>query len=207
LQQEGKFTKSPLIELNRLYRVSGAHFNPAVSLAIHLVYPEKFSLQKMIKYMVTQCTGALIAALLTWWIMDDTFTLSPGSNRTAFDVMCVEAFFATALCLVVLNVATTKQDANNSYFGLAIGFTVVASAFGIGPVSGCAINPAVSFGTMVVHFFNTGKGLAYLVVYFGTPLIGAFASSLLFRFIRKADLEAENSVYNEVISEEKPIRN
>ena len=184
------------------HSISGAHFNPAVSLAIHLVYPEKFSLQKMMKYMVTQCTGAMLAGLLTWWIMDDTFTLSPGGNRTAFDVICVEAFFATALCLVVLNVATTKQDENNSYFGLAIGFTVVASAFGIGPVSGCAINPAVSFGTMVVHFFHTGKGLAYLVVYFGTPLIGAFASSILFRFIRRADFESSDStVYNDAVSE------
>jgi aquaporin Z len=129
--------------------------------------------------------------------MNDTFTLSPGTKRTVFDVMCVEGFFATALCLVVLNVATTKQDANNSYFGLAIGFTVVASAFGIGPVSGCAINPAVSFGTMVVHFFNTGKGLAYLLIYFATPLIGAFFATLLFRFIRRAELQADSNVYNE----------
>jgi len=141
--------------------------------------------------------GGMIAALLTWWIMDDTFTLSPGNNRTVFDVMCVEGFFATALCLVVLNVATSKQDADNSYFGLAIGFTVVASAFGIGPVSGCAINPAVSFGVMIVHFFNTGKGLAYLIIYFGTPMIGAFSATILFRFIRSAELQSDSNVYNE----------
>lgn len=129
--------------------------------------------------------------------MGNTFTLTPGASRTAFDVMCVETFFSTALCLVVLNVATTRQDANNSYFGLAIGFTVVSSAFAIGPVSGCAINPAVSFGTMMAHFLHRGKGLAYIIVYFGTPLIGSFAAAVLFKQIRKAELE-DPSEYAEV---------
>ncbi len=123
--------------------------------------------------------------------MSNTFTLSPGANRTPFDVICVETFFSTALCLVVLNVATTKQDSHNNYFGLAIGFVIIASAFAIGPVSGCAVNPAVSFGTMFANFFNHGNGLDYIVVYMGTPLIGSFCGAVLFRLIRQAELVEE----------------
>ena len=167
--------------------VSGAHFNPAVSLVIHLVHPGKMPLSKTLKFIAIQCFSGFVASMLCWWIMGKTFTLTPGENRTAFDVMCVETFFSTALCLVVLNVATTRQDANNQYFGLAIGFTVVSSAFAIGPVSGCAINPAVSFGLMIVNFLHTGSGLAYFIVYCGTPLIGSFIASVLYAQIRQAE--------------------
>lgn len=168
--------------------ISGGHFNPAVTVALHLAHPKLVPLDKTIRYIIVQCIGALFAGLLGWAVMQNTFTLKPGDNRTAFDVMSVETFFATALCLVVLNCATTKQDAGNQYFGLAIGFTVAAAAFGIGPVSGCAINPAVSFGVMLTNFIRTGGGLAYIVVYFGTPLLGSFIASVLFRIIRSAEL-------------------
>ena len=169
--------------------ISGGHFNPAVTLTLHVTHPAIVPMKKAVRFVLVQCLGGLIAALLAWWVMSNTFTLSPGKNRTAFDVMCVETFFATALCFVVLSCATSKQDANNQYFGLAIGFTVASAAFGIGPVSGCAINPAVSFGTMIAHFFHTGRGLGYLIVYFGTPLIGSFAAAVLFKLIRKAEFK------------------
>ncbi len=178
--------------------VSGGHFNPAVTLTVHVAHPKKMPLSKVIRYVIVQCMGGLIAALLAWWVMSNTFTLSPSKNRTAFDVMSVETFFATALCFVVLSCATSKQDANNQYFGLAIGFTVAAAAYGIGPVSGCAINPAFSFGVMMTHFFHTGRGLAYIIVYFGTPLIGSFLAAVLFRQIRKAELVEEEVTYGEI---------
>ena len=180
--------------------ISGGHFNPAVTVALHLVHPRMVPLNKTLRYILVQCLGALFAGLMGWAVMQNTFTLKPGESRTAFDVMSVETFFATALCLVVLNCATTKQDAGNQYFGLAIGFTVASAAFGIGPVSGCAINPAVSFGVMMTNFIRTGGGLAYIVVYFGTPLLGSFLASLLFRTIRRVELL--HSEYEESITED-----
>jgi len=183
--------------------ISGGHFNPAVTVALHLVHPRKVPLEKTLRYILVQCMGAIFAGLLGWAVMGNTFTLKPGEGRTAFDVMSVETFFATALCLVVLNCATTKQDAGNQYFGLAIGFSVASAAFGIGPVSGCAINPAVSFGVMIANFFHTGSGLAYIVVYFGTPLLGSFLASVLFRIIRKAELPDSDDA-EEDIAENRP---
>jgi aquaporin Z len=171
--------------------VSGGHYNPCVSVAVHLSHPHKFPMSKCLKYIAIQCASGLISALLNWWIMGDTLSLSPGHNRSALDAMSVEIFYSTALCLVVLNVATTKQDANNQYFGLAIGFTIVSSAFGIGPVSGCAINPAVSFGVMIAHLFNTGTGMNFFLVYFGTSFIGSFIGAGLFRLIRECEKTVE----------------
>lgn len=169
--------------------VSGGHYNPAVTVSIHLTHPQTVSFNKAVRYIIAQTIGGITAALLGGWIMGNTETLSPGENRTAFDAMSAEVFFAMALCFVVLNVATTKQDAKNSYFGIAIGFTVAAAAYAIGPVSGCALNPAVSFSVMMAHFINTGTGLSYIVVYLGTPMIGAFLASSLFKIIRRAEFE------------------
>lgn len=175
--------------------ISGGHYNPAVTVCIHLTHPETLSFRKAVRYIVAQTLGGLTAALLGGWIMGNTETLSPGENRTAFDAMSAEVFFAMALCFVVLNVATTKQDANNSYFGVAIGFTVAAAAYAIGPVSGCALNPAVSFSVMMAHFLKTRTGLSYIVVYLGTPMIGAYLASSLFKVIRGAEFDVQASPY------------
>jgi aquaporin Z len=185
--------------------ISGAHFNPAVTVAIHLTHPETISLKRAARYVASQTIGGLCGALLGASIMSNTETLTPGDNRTAFDAMSAEVFFAMALCFVVLNVATTKQDTNNHYYGIAIGFTVAAAAYAIGPVSGCALNPAVSFGVMMTHFIWTGKGLSYLVVYLGTPMIGAFFASSLFKIIRKTEFSLSSSPYIEVTEESKVV--
>jgi glycerol uptake facilitator-like aquaporin len=65
----------------------------------------------------------------------------------------VELLFNFALCYVVLDVATSKSHPDNSYFGLAIGFTMVAAAFAVGAISGGAFNPAVSHGSAVMDMF------------------------------------------------------
>ena len=184
--------------------VSGGHFNPAVTMTLHLTHPDQVPLTKTVRYIISQTIGGLSAALLGRWIMGHSETLVPGDNRTALDAMMAEGSFALALCFVVLNVATTKQDSNNQYFGMAIGFTVAAAAYAIGPVSGCALNPAVSFSVMMTHFFFTGEGLSYIVVYMGTPMIGAFLASMLFKVIRKAEFNLTDSPYVEVNTESKP---
>jgi aquaporin Z len=156
---------------------------------MHLTYPERFSLKKTIKYIAIQCVAGFLAAMLSWWITDDTFTLAPKDGRTGADVLCVECLYTTALCLVVLSVATVRSTANNSYFGLAIGFTVVASGFGIGPISGCVMNPAVCFGAMMSHLIHTGQGLEYFVIYSASPMIASIGASTLFKLIWATEFE------------------
>jgi aquaporin Z len=89
-----------------------------------------------------------------------TMTLS---GRTLLAAFVVELLFTFALCYVVLNVATSKDHPDNSFYGLAIGFTVVAGAFAVGAISGGAFNPAVSLGAAVMSMFAWPTLWVYLV--------------------------------------------
>src|SRR5207248_2549721 len=80
--------------------------------------------------------------------------------------LIVEVVFTFALVLVVLNVATADATAGNSFYGLAIGFTVLAGAFAGGPISGGAFNPAVGLGpTLVDSLFGGGTSLGHVWLY------------------------------------------
>jgi aquaporin Z len=83
----------------------------------------------------------------------------------------------------MLNVTTAKSTAGNSYFGLAIGFTVMTMAFALGGVSGGAFNPAVALGITVMHIAKTANLWVYLVANFAGGALAAAA----FRFINPAD--------------------
>merc|ERR1719181_1635577 len=107
-------------------------------------------------------------------ILGASFALQPGIGYTLTAAAMVETIFTAALVFVVLSVATTAQDDGNWYFGLAIGFTVMAAAFAIGPISGCALNPAVIAGVMFSHLLHTGTmSFGIFVVYSVAALLGA----------------------------------
>ena len=84
---------------------------------------------------------------------------------------------------MVLNVATSKDQTGNGFFGLAIGFTVVAGAFAVGGISGGAFNPAVSLGMATGGLFAWSTIWVYLVVQFGAGI----AAGLAFRALNPAD--------------------
>src|SRR4029077_20761524 len=76
----------------------------------------------------------------------------------------VDVLITLALCSVVLNVATSKAQPGNGFFGLAIGFTVVAGAFAVGGISGGVFNPAVALGGAAAGLFGWSTIWVYLVV-------------------------------------------
>jgi aquaporin Z len=125
--------------------ISGAHYNPAVTIAA--LARRRISVRDATAYWVAQVAGAVIAAVTARVVLDPahvkTLTLS-GHTEAAAAV--VELLITFALCYVVLNVATSKDQPNNGFFGLAIGFTVVAGAFAVGGISGGVFNPAVALG-------------------------------------------------------------
>ncbi|MDH4132259.1 MAG: aquaporin, partial [Gemmatimonadota bacterium] len=92
-----------------------------------------------------------------------------------------EVLFTFALCLVVLNVATSKKTSGNSYYGLAIGFTVVVGAFAGGGVSGGAYNPAVGLGLNLVHGMVAGAGMGHAWLYLVGPLLGGALAATVFK--------------------------
>lgn len=88
--------------------------------------------------------------------------------------------FTFALAFVVLNVATAKSTEGNSYFGFAIGFTVLVGAYAVGPVSGGVFNPAVAVGITIMGLSELGNIWIYLVA----TLLGGAAAALAFKSLK-----------------------
>src|SRR3954465_12395185 len=151
--------------------VSGAHYNPAVSTAVLL--RGKMTRAEYAAYIVVQLLAAVVAAAVV-------VVLGYDADRTAAlagagKMLVAEFLFTFALAYVVLNVATAKGPEGNSFYGLAIGFTVAAGAFAVGSVSGGAFNPAVAIGAMVMGLFAWGDIWIYLLADLAGGAAAAFA--------------------------------
>jgi len=175
--------------------VSGAHYNPAVTLGVFLSDRDQIHWANACIYAITQIAGGLCAGFMYYWVLGATFTLHPGQGYNAIDAGAVEVLFTAALVFVVLNVATTSQDTNNHYYGLAIGFTVMSAAFACGSISGCALNPAVTCGVMLSNLIHSGGGMTYFPLYTLCPMAGACLAVGLFRVIRAAEFSGKPAQY------------
>ncbi|MFI0450212.1 aquaporin [Actinomadura sp. 6N118] len=155
--------------------VSGGHFNPAVTLAVLL--RGRIRLVDAAAYWVAQVVAAVIAAFTAEYVVDPgpVAKLSP-SGGDIWVVMLAEVLFTFALAYVVLNVATSRDHPDNSFYGLAIGFTVAAGAFAVGGISGGAFNPAVAAGTGTLGLIAWSKIWIWLLAHLagGAAAAGAF---------------------------------
>jgi aquaporin Z len=152
--------------------ISGAHFNPAVTLAV--LVRGRISSAAAGGYVVSQVIGALLAAVTTRLVLGGprppALTLGGREIGAAF---AVEALFTFALAYVVLNVATSRSHPDNSFYGLAIGGTVMVGAFTVGGISGGAFNPAVAIGAASMGLFSWSAIWVHLVAdLFGGALAG-----------------------------------
>jgi aquaporin Z len=157
---------------------SGGHYNPAVTLGVTL--RGKCTWADAIPYMVAQVVGALVAAgcvLFIKWTATGGEPAGPGPATYHWAAWFLAEFlFTFALVYVVLNSATAKGTSGNSFYGLAIGFTVMVGAFAVGPVSGGAFNPAVGVGVTVMGLADP----AHLVVYLIADFAGGAVAALVF---------------------------
>ena len=162
--------------------LSGGHYNPAVTLAVWM--RGKCETANVVPYMISQIAGAAVAALTVGFLKG-----SPALTAMTPDIprsLVNEFLFTFALCYVVLNVATSKATAGNSYYGLAIGMTVVAGAFAGGGISGGAYNPAVAVGITVMGLSAASNIWIYLVGCFA----GGAAAALVYKFTNPEEIEA-----------------
>src|SRR3954466_14250689 len=159
--------------------VSGGHYNPAVSLGVFL-RGKMASGGELIRYMVSQLAGAVVASLAVYIILGKTFAPAPAPEASTFAALLVEALYTLALVLVVLNSAASAKTHGNSFYGLAIGFTIVVAAFAGGPVSGGAFNPAVGLGPILVDALMGQGTFANLWIYILGPLVGGGLASAVF---------------------------
>ena len=159
--------------------VSGAHYNPAVSLAAG--FAGKLAKRELLPYWLSQLAGGVAGALVARAIAGGTFAPAPADEASGFAALLVEILFTFALCLVVLNTAMSPKTKGNSYYGLAIGFTVLVGVVAGGPISGGAFNPAVGVGPILVHAVAADGGYSDLLLYIVGPLVGGFLAAIVFR--------------------------
>ncbi len=159
--------------------VSGGHYNPAVTVAVWL--RGRCPQAEVPGYIGSQIAAGIVAAFVVLGLKGDP-SVSP-KDLHVFPALIAELIGTFALAYVVLNVATAKGTTGNSYYGLAIGFTVMTMAFALGPVSGGAFNPAVAVGITVMKLAKVSNLWIYLLANFGA---GALAA-IVFRFINADD--------------------
>ena len=158
--------------------VSGGHYNPAVTLAVWL--RGRCDPKDVGPYMAAQAAAALLAAIVVG------FMVGPGSPKTIDNVpaaLIAEFLFTFALATVVLNVATAKATSGNSFYGLAIGFTVASGAFAVGGISGGAFNPAVAIGAAMMKLLNFQD----IWIHLAADFAGGAAAAQVFKFINPED--------------------
>lgn len=152
-------------------RISGAHYNPAVSLAAAIRGALPYA--QILPYWIAQVAGAVAAAFAAFALVGPenitVLQLEPGK------IFLAEILFTGALVYVVLNVATAKKAEGKSYYGLAIGATVMVGALCVGPISGGAFNPAVAIAACVSGLFAWSQLWIYIVACLAGGVIGALA--------------------------------
>lgn len=154
--------------------LSGAHINPAVSIAFSLT--DRFQARQLIPYLLAQLCGAFLASILLKYLFLDPVnlgaTLPSGSWQQSF---VLETILSYLLMLVILMVG--QNQAIQAFTGLAVGSTVLLEALFAGPISGASMNPARSIAPAVV----SGQ-IGYLWLYIVAPVLGAVLASLSWKW-------------------------
>jgi aquaporin Z len=161
--------------------VSGGHYNPAVSLAVFLRGGGTFTASNMLIYWVVQIIAGFVAAFAVIYMKGAVATADAPVVIPLFNVSTVlipaliaEFLFTFALTFTVVNVATAKATAGNSFYGWAIGMAVLVGAFAVGPITGGAFNPAVAVGITQMGMTSWSNIWIYLVPQLLAAVVAAY---------------------------------
>ena len=154
--------------------VSGAHYNPAVTLAVWI--RGKCPTGDVVPYMISQAVAAAAAAAAVGFLVGQG---KPMEIKNVPAALLAEFLFTFALAYVVLNVATAKGTSGNSFYGLAIGMTVMTGAFAVGGVSGGAFNPAVALGAGLMKLIAFTDIWIHLVADFAGGAVAGIAFKVI----------------------------
>jgi aquaporin Z len=155
--------------------ISGAHYNPAVTLGV--LIRGKVNGADVVPYMVAQLAGAAVAALAVKFLRAGV-AVTPISPHVG-PALLAEFLFTFALVYVVLNAATAEGTSGNSFYGLAIGMTVMTGAFAVGDISGGAFNPAVALGICLLGISSWANIWIYLLADFTAAVLAAVIFQLI----------------------------
>ena len=161
--------------------ISGGHFNPAVTVAVWL--RGKCDTADVLPYFASQVGAALAASVavqaLKTGLVAKAAAMAGPMTPEILPALLAEFLFTFALAWVVLNTATAKGTSGNSFYGLAIGFTVMTGAFAVGGVSGGVFNPAVAIGVCLMKIISWNS----VWIYFVADFAGAFVAATAFKAV------------------------
>lgn len=186
-----------MVAIYALGGISGAAFNPAVSFAVFLTKPD-FGVKTMLMYWASQIAGGLFAAVSFMHMYKGSIPVGPSAGYGMTHAGLCEFFYTFMLCFVILNVAVSKGLQGNQFYGLAIGFVIVAGAYGAGAVSGGCFNPAVA---IALDTSSYGSGFGTSLKYALVELAGAATASALFRVVRPGDFEWPHTLAAPLVAE------
>ena len=149
--------------------ISGAHYNPAVTLGV--LIRGKVNAADVVPYMVAQLASAAVAAMAVKFLRAGV-AVTPITPHLG-PALLAEFLFTFALVYVVLNAATAEGTSGNSFYGLAIGMTVMTGAFAVGDISGGAFNPAVALGICILGISSWENIWIYLLADFAAAVVAA----------------------------------
>ena len=158
--------------------ISGAHYNPAVSVAIYL--RGKLNAGDVLPYVVAQFLGATLAVMLAGFLLESMGVPDPAPKEIDIvPALIAELLGTIALVYVILNVATAARTTGNSFYGLAIGFSVIACVYAFGGISGGAFNPAVALGITMAGYSSWSSIWVFIVANF----VGGALAAFLFQYV------------------------
>jgi aquaporin Z len=161
--------------------VSGGHYNPAVTLGVWL--RGRCDTADVIPYMAAQGLAAFAAATAVKFLRPEAVAAITPMTPDVAPWLLAEFLFTFALVYVVLNVATAKGTSGNSFYGLAIGFTVMCGAFAVGGITGGAFNPAVAVG---ITYLGAGTW-PNIWIYLVAELVAAVVAAVVFKIVNPTD--------------------
>ncbi|MCI4671081.1 MAG: aquaporin [Bacteroidia bacterium] len=164
------------------YHISGAHYNPAVTLSILIL--GKITWQDSLIYLLAQLLGSALGALAAGIMIQDqdyTFILEAAGSADIFQILLAEILFTFLLMMVVLNVAVSERTKGNSFYGIAVGLIITAGIYAVSEISGAVFNPAVGFGPNLIN-------MNFLPMWYYTvgPMVGSLLATFLFIYTEKA---------------------
>jgi len=165
--------------------ISGAHYNPAVTIAVWL--RGKLEKSEVPFYFLAQILGAFSAAIIIAFV-SNPFIPEPAVSVTIWQALLIEILFTFVLATVILTVATAIKLKGNYIYGIAIGLALMAGAFVGGPISGGVYNPAVGLGPILLSLL-TGSSypIKFILLYIIGPSIGGILSAIVFKYLNPKD--------------------
>ncbi len=170
--------------------ISGGHYNPAVT--VGLLIRGKIKVIEGLFYIISQALGGFIAAILVYFLNGKQyFVPTPPAGSTLSMIYTSELVFTFLLVFVILHVATSEKTKGNQYFGLAIGFALMAAVYAASRYSGGVLNPAIGFGLIFYNVKEISSNMTNLLVYLTAPTLGGVLAGTVYRTLYHSEIRNE----------------